>query len=180
MRYRELEAAERLVTANSTQSPCGVQPDQRFVANKGLPQRGDSSGVSEVAQSDTYVALKSLALGPFNWTVAKAFSELLVIHLQQRQKFRSVEIVPFLKRSFGAFGRLPIHGTNILANVATENPIAHQWAKFTRDYAAKFDGQIRNALAVVQHIGRDYGAGWAVIYAPHAVATGLFEGDVLP
>ena len=58
-------------------------------------------------------------------------------------------------RSVAGFGcRLCLHviGTNLLADIATKNMIAHQGSKMTRNPTLEFNGQVRNAAASVQDI----------------------------
>src|SRR5579875_3200316 len=50
---------------------------------------------------------------------------------------------------------------DLLADVASEDPVTHQWAQLARDDAAMFDREVRDAAVAVDDVGSDYSAGRA-------------------
>ena len=164
--------------ADAPEGPCRVLPDDRV----GRPQRPDQrryrGRVADVAQSDADVSLKADALRPLDRAAAEPLPELLVAQLQQRKKLRRREVVALPERRLAALGALAVHRAHVLADVAPEDPVAHQRPHLSGNRPPELDSQERDAAPVVDHEGRDDGAGRAVVDAPHAFAAILGERRV--
>src|SRR6516225_7444458 len=66
---------------------------------------------------------------------------------------------------------LAVPRADFLANVATENPIAHWLAQLFDDRTAQLNGQIADAPPCVERTGAGEGVGWAGVQASGAGAA---------
>ena len=93
---------------------------------------------------------------------------------------RSGMRIPFpgAKSLLGCLYRKSIPGAGFLAIITTEDSVSHQRAKWTRDRAAQFNGQIRNAKSRVKDVGSHDSSGRAGIHTTAACAAEIFRPGI--
>ena len=147
------------------------------------PQRRNRRPVAQVAQRHAGIALHPVPLRPHNRSPGEPGAKIILRQLQQlRQRQSGINpgrpgqhrISP-IPRGPSPRLRLAVDRANILANVAPENPIPHQWTQLPRDRPPVFDRQIRNTTGIVHHIRGDNRPGGAIVNAADAGAAGLFQ-----
>src|SRR6266481_5411656 len=109
----------------------------------------------------------------FDWASSKEFAEVCLGKPEEPfqswkvQRFvlrrkRALVLVFFLPRKnsgqelrYRGNRRAPVPWTNVLADIAAKNMVAHRLTKLFRDGAAQLDGEVRDTLSGIHHVRCD-------------------------
>jgi hypothetical protein len=111
--------------------------------------------IPAVAHGDRDISAQAGAFGAANGRAAELLPEFFRADFAEPLE-RGVD-QPFSRLELGCAGRwcFAVPGTDILADVASEDVAADAFAHFFGDRAALFDGQVRNAFVGIELVGRD-------------------------
>src|SRR3989338_3911472 len=156
-----------------------MTPHKWIVILKRLDQRGDGLKALQIPQSHRHIAEKASALGPGNGARAKTAAKLLFAQQKKRNQLRREETLPRIKGLFPGRLRFNVVRTNLLANVAAEDVVAHQRAEMLWNRSLELDRQIRDAAARVEYIMTDKSAGGTCLQAEIALAAPVPDRPVV-
>ena len=116
----------------------------------GFFQGGESGLIADVSQSDTDVAEQAGAFGAKDGCAGETAIELCIIEGKELEQIWGGEIGSGVGFHHLAFASEAVPGANGEAIVAAENAVANQGAKFERDGAFEFDGEVGDAEARIE------------------------------
>ena len=173
-----------LRAADTSERPGGVSAHQRLGVVQRSDQRRNRDGIADVAQRDTDVAQQPASLRALDRAVAKALAKALLVQREQRNQrgarrrsgargWNSNRSPLTPKRSARAQRARPpsFTGQTCWQMSQPKMCVADQRAQLERDAAAQLDGEVRDAAAVIQHVGRDERVGRAGVQADLTLAT---------
>ena len=125
-------------------------------------QGGQGRGVGwRIAQSDGDVAQPALMADASDRRPGQPGLELILGPMEQIGQFFSVQAVAHGEIDFPADSGEAVPRADELTVVAAVDPIAEQWPEFRGDASRVLYGQVGNAAARIEAVGRDNGSGRA-------------------
>ena len=125
----------------------------------------------DIGKRDGRIAAEAGGLGPQERRAGEAAAQLVVRHLEHRARPRIR--CRRRERRLARHGRLAVPRARALAEVAAELPLAHPRPELGLDLAAMLDGEVRDAPAGVEHVGRHEGLGGAGVETGAARAAAI-------
>jgi hypothetical protein len=109
---------------------------QRLGIIQGPDQGRHSNGIPPVSQGHGYIAQQAAALGPQDGATPEASPEALIVQGSEVHKERGHALFPWLESCLGSsLSKTPVPGTDLLADVAAKNAVAHLRPQFAGDGA---------------------------------------------
>src|SRR5216683_3781509 len=159
-----VEGAARMRSAETAERPCGVRTDERLrLFRQRAREHGNRGGISAVAEHDRGVAQEPAALGALDRGFTEAAPKALVVERHQFGQ-RGHQLVAWRSRG----RRVVVPRTDLLTDVASEDPVAELGAQLGGDWSAMFDRQVGDAYARLDHVAVGERIGGAEVEASAA------------
>jgi hypothetical protein len=158
-----------------------VFADEGFFVRGGAAEGGEVGGGADVAEDDADVAEEAAAFDAEDGAAGKTAFELGGADFEEGVKLVKVVVIRRGRSEEAAFaGGLgeAVPRADVEAFVAAVNAVADEGAEFRGDGAFEFDGEVGDAAAGVELVGRGDGAGGAGVEAALASAAVIALGDV--
>ena len=121
----------------------------------------------------------SVPLRPPQGSVLEPRAEGVVAHIEQGDQIDWIGIRPRLKQRLWRVGSAAVPRTNLLANIAAKNPVAHAFPQWLWNGAAQLNGEIANAARRIEHTGRGECLGGTGIEASRATTAIVGGGGLV-
>ena len=132
-----------------------------------------------ISQRYGYIAKVAASSGPLNRVIFELLVKSLRCEHQVGNQIRVWQARIWHETLVVFFFRKPVPGTDHLAYIAAEGPVAHVRAQVGWDFAFVFDGQVRDATPGVERPVRQDAMGWTGFDATRAGSAAVgCEGRV--
>src|SRR5262249_35045334 len=133
--------------------PPGRLADDRFGVIQGAAQGRQRGGIAAVAKDQGGVAQQTTPPGPHQRSSAKAVPKLFLRQTKEHERVQCDEVVARPQGGLGPRRRLAVPRTDVLADVAAEEPVADPLPKLGRDGTFQLDGEVTDAAAGIELVG---------------------------
>lgn len=143
---------------------------QGGVGGKAAQQR-EVGGGAGVTQDDKGIAAQAPPAGAGEGGLAETGRERFWRKVEEEPGVERGRWQVGLETGIGGVGGAAVPGADLLADIAAEEPVAHSVAQLHRGEFARFDGEVRDAPAGVEHVRGREGVGGTGVEAAGAGAA---------